>query len=248
MKIFCLSDPHLAFSVNKPMDIYGDQWKDHPEKIKKNWEAKVTDEDLVIVPGDISWASNAEQVKADMDFFESLPGHILFGKGNHENWWNGYSKASQIISNNATLLDASNPYITDSFSIVGTRMWDNTKLSFIDWIQLNEGSSIDDLAPRDNTEANRIFERELTRLDRCLEQLGDAKNRIVALHYPPTTPDMVKTVVTKKLSDAGVQHCVFGHIHSMKPDTVFNGLVDGVHYHCCSCDYIDFDPVLITEF
>jgi predicted phosphohydrolase len=70
---------------------------------------------------------------------------------------------------------------------------------------------------------------------------------VAALHYPPTTPNFEKTVVTEKLTAAGIQHCVFGHIHSMKEGTVFEGTLDGVSYHCCSCDYINFDPVLITE-
>jgi len=247
MKIFCLSDPHLGFSVNKSMDIYGPLWENHPEKIRHNWSAKVNENDLVIVPGDISWANNAEQVKADMDFFATLPGKILFGKGNHENWWNSYNKTRQIIPDNATLLDASHPYYGDDLMIVGTRMWDNIDLTFLPWIQLNENSDKNDILPKDIENTQKIFNREVERLKRCLNELGDVKHRIAALHYPPTTPEFITTIVTDLLSEAHIQHCVFGHIHSMKKGTVFNGKIDDVQYHCCSCDYINFDPVLITE-
>lgn len=247
MKIWCLSDPHLGFGVNKPMDIYGDHWTNHPAKIRDGWRANVSDEDLVIVPGDISWASTPEQLAPDMDFFASLPGTILFGKGNHENWWQSSGKASKLISPNGRLLDASRPHRDGDLAIVGTRMWDNPELRFAPFIAFNEGTTERDLYEDDIEQRQKVFTRELGRLDRALHDLGDAPVRIAALHYPPTTPEFVPTVVTEKLEAAGVQHCVFGHIHSLKPEVNFFGELNGVHYHNCAVDHIDFTPRFICE-
>ncbi|MGE4159576.1 MAG: metallophosphoesterase [Planctomycetota bacterium] len=249
MKIFCLSDPHLGFGVDKPMHVFGDIWRDHASKIEKAWRNSVGPSDLVIIPGDISWASNTTNLKPDMDFLGSLPGRILLGKGNHEMWWpKSHAKAASLMPPNTRLLDSTHPFIEGELAIVGTRMWDNPALSFVKWIQFNPGTSAKDLMDEEDEAArDKIFARELQRLDAALASLGNAKVRIAAIHYPPTTPDFIPTVVTEKLSAARVQHCVFGHIHSLKPGTVLSGPLDGVQYHLCAVDHINFTPRMILE-
>jgi predicted phosphohydrolase len=247
MKIFCLSDPHLGLGIGKTMDRFGCIWKNHAEKIRQNWLDCVRDEDLVIVPGDISWAGNEETVKADMAFLGKLPGKIILGKGNHEHWWQSHSKASRLIPENATLLDASHPYRSGKVGIAGTRLWDNPSLSFSSWIDFNPGTDAKDLTLENPEQSEKIFQRELQRLERSLASLKGAELRIAALHYPPLTPDFIANEVTVLLEKHQVQHCVFGHLHSLKKGTSLSGLFNEVHYHLCSVDHIDFTPKLIVE-
>ena len=84
MAIYAISDLHLSFGENKPMDIFGDNWKDHVEKIRLNWQEKVTDDDTVLMPGDFSWAMYLEDTYEDFKYLSSLPGEKILLKGNHE--------------------------------------------------------------------------------------------------------------------------------------------------------------------
>ena len=52
MSIYAISDLHLSFNTNKPMNIFG--WIDYENKIKKDWLEKVSENDLVLLPGDFS--------------------------------------------------------------------------------------------------------------------------------------------------------------------------------------------------
>ena len=55
MNIYAIGDLHLSGEPPaKPMEIFGEHWLGHKEKIKNNWLATVADEDVVIICGDIS--------------------------------------------------------------------------------------------------------------------------------------------------------------------------------------------------
>ncbi|MFR2571567.1 MAG: serine/threonine protein phosphatase, partial [Clostridia bacterium] len=56
MSIYAIGDLHLSFNEDKPMNIFGENWNQHESKIKINWEKKVNNNDLVILPGDFSWS------------------------------------------------------------------------------------------------------------------------------------------------------------------------------------------------
>ena len=87
MAIYTIGDLHLSFSTNKPMDVFGDIWKDYEEKIKQNWLEKVKANDIVILPGDFSWAMYLEETEKDFEFINNLPGKKILLKGNHDYWW-----------------------------------------------------------------------------------------------------------------------------------------------------------------
>ena len=89
MKIFAISDLHLAFNENidKPMDKFGEGWENHAERLKAAWEELITDGDLVLIPGDISWGLKLEEAIADFEWLHSLPGTKIISKGNHDLWW-----------------------------------------------------------------------------------------------------------------------------------------------------------------
>ena len=87
MSIFAIADLHLSFRVPKPMNIFGDNWSGHEEKIRKDWIEKVTENDLVVLPGDFSWEMKLENTYKDFQFINNLPGKKLLLKGNHDLWW-----------------------------------------------------------------------------------------------------------------------------------------------------------------
>ena len=102
MSIFVLSDLHLSTDskTNKSMEVFGARWQDYIAKIEKNWNAVVGENDTVIIPGDISWATRLEDSESDLRFLNSLNGKKLIGKGNHDFWWSTLSKLNVFFEEN----------------------------------------------------------------------------------------------------------------------------------------------------
>ena len=92
MAIYTISDLHLSLGMDKPMDIFGDNWENHEKKIRSNWIKKVKENDLVLLPGDFSWATYIEDAKKDFEYLNQLPGKKLLLKGNHDYWWGSLTK------------------------------------------------------------------------------------------------------------------------------------------------------------
>ena len=92
MALFAIADLHFAFSVDKPMDIFGENWKNHSEKIIASWKEHITEEDTVLLPGDLSWGMRIDEAAADLDVIYSLPGRKILLGGNHDYWWKSSSK------------------------------------------------------------------------------------------------------------------------------------------------------------
>ena len=87
MNIYAISDLHLSFGENKPMDLFGANWEAHFEKIKASWLLKIKEDDLVLLVGDFSWATYLKATYLDFEFLNVLPGKKLLLKGNHDYWW-----------------------------------------------------------------------------------------------------------------------------------------------------------------
>ena len=85
MKILAIGDLHLSFGqgVEKPMDIFGELWQDHAERLKEQWLASVKPEDVVIICGDLSWGLKLAEAEADFEWLRALPGRKAVFKGNH---------------------------------------------------------------------------------------------------------------------------------------------------------------------
>ncbi len=89
MKIYGIGDLHLSFSENidKPMNVFGESWANHDVRLRQAWIELVGAEDIVLIPGDISWAMRLEDAIADFDWIHELPGTKIISKGNHDLWW-----------------------------------------------------------------------------------------------------------------------------------------------------------------
>ncbi|OOM16434.1 metallophosphoesterase [Clostridium saccharobutylicum] len=225
MALYTISDLHLGFNVEKPMDIFGDKWKNHSEKIRENWINKVTDEDMVLIAGDISWSLKEQDSKYDLDWINELPGKKIISKGNHDYWWGSISKLNAMYENTKFLQN--NFYVYEDYAICGTRGW------------MCPGGD------KYTTKDEKIYSREQIRLRLSLEA---AKKKgfekiIVMLHYPPTNEKFEESEFTKIIKEYAVEKVIYGHLHGpVLLGNVLNGYLDGIEYILSSADYIDFNP------
>ena len=225
MALYAISDLHLAFNVDKPMDIFGERWLNHDERIKKNWESKIDEEDTVLIAGDISWSMRAEDSKYDLDWIDRLPGKKIISKGNHDYWWQSISKLNNMYEN--TKFIQNNFYTYEDYAICGTRGWtspDSDKFTQHD---------------------RKIYDRELIRLRLSLDMAKNAgySKFIVMVHYPPTNENYDETEFTKVFKEYGVEKVIYGHLHGPSNFKIKNDTVDGVEYINTSSDFINFDPI-----
>jgi len=225
MKVFAISDLHLAFSENKPMDIFGSGWDDYMNRIEYNWHERVGAEDLVLLPGDISWATYHDRAVADFSFIEALPGRKIITKGNHDYWWATKSKLNEFKTNNG--LNS----ITFRLAITGSRGWKNPD---------DEGFTSEDL---------KIYNREIERLRLSLKTTKGFKGEIIAmLHYPPFGLKGKQTAFTEILQEYGVKICIYGHLHGKSCSNAVEGEYDGIRYYLVSADYLEFTPLFLGEW
>ncbi len=261
MKVFALSDPHLSFGTpNKTMDRFGPQWVGHAQKIAVAWRERVADADVVLVPGDISWAMTLEQARPDLEFLAALPGTKILLKGNHDFWWSTIGKLRAALP--AKMLAVQGELVrVGPVAIAGTRLWDDPEVSFaslIDWQPRSGGAggatAMISAEPRadDREETARLLERELGRLERAMVALQggtrDAALAIAITHYPPCGADLTPTRATALIEASGARHAVFGHLHALRrdlPKAPF-GRRGAVTYTLAACDWIDFVPIEIA--
>ncbi|MDI9216944.1 metallophosphoesterase [Clostridium tertium] len=224
MALYAISDLHLAFTTDKPMDIFGAKWLKHDEKIKENWIKKITDEDTVLIAGDISWSMRSDESKVDLDWIDALPGKKIISKGNHDYWWGGISKLNRMYENTKFLQN--NFYTYDDYAICGSRGW------------ILEGSD------RFTEKDKKIFDREIIRLKLSLDKAKEAgyENIVVMIHYPPMNEKRENSAFTNLFKEYGVKKVIYGHLHGPSLANVLNGEHEGIEYLMTSCDFLNFDP------
>lgn len=250
MKIWAIGDLHLSFGVpNKKMDIFGPQWTDHANKIEAAWEKQISENDLVLLPGDFSWAKLPEEAKLDFEWIHQRPGTKVLIKGNHDYWWGSLKKLKSIIPPSCHLIQ-NNHFDWQDVSIGGTRLWDVPGLNFSTIINYQKSADLTSTAniKEEIFDSLAIYSRELARLELSLQKMSQtAKTRIVMTHYPPIGLDFKDTEVSRLLEKYHVNHCVFGHLHNIKASEPLFGVHNEIHYHLTSCDYLHFKPIKIID-
>ncbi|ACB84586.1 metallophosphoesterase [Natranaerobius thermophilus] len=243
MKLFAISDLHLAFQVDKPMDIFGPSWENHHEKLETFWKDSVSNEDTVIIGGDISWALKLEEAKLDLDFIHSLPGKKIIFKGNHDYWWESYSKVKRVLPESIEAIQ-NNFFPFDrekSIAICGTRGWQVPLTDDKSYKQNNEQFS-------EQQEHNKkIFNRELHRLELSMNAAIDEgfENLIVTLHYPPFYKHNPCSQFAELMEKYNVKICLYGHLHGKDHENAFVGVKNNISYNFIAGDYLDFKPLKI---
>lgn len=232
MRIFAISDLHLSFEVDKPMDIFGQSWTDHPRRIRECWCDLVTDDDVILIPGDISWAMRMEEAGKDFAFVDELPGTKVIIKGNHDYWWASLSKVKKFVPK--SIIPLQNTAISfGRIGIAGSRLWIDPDLN------------LEKATPQDK----KIWERELVRLKQSLDALPKGLDtRIIMTHYPPISLDGVPGKAIEVAAQYGCDIWVFGHMHLGSLDYEgFNRTIDDTRYEFVSADYLGFCPKLILD-
>lgn len=250
MTIWALSDPHLAFGVpNKSMEVFGPNWERYAEKIQHSWMNQVKPDDLVLIPGDISWATKLEDALVDLNWLDQLPGTKLLLKGNHDYWWPSSAKLQAVLPKSIHFI-YNNVFNWHEVTIGGTRLWDTEEYAFDAFIEIQENprgklKSREEIEKQKEEDA-RIFERELERLKLSLKQLNPkAKIRIALTHYPPVDAELHPSRTSKILEEHHIDICVFGHLHNVRKETLNFGKARGIKYVFASADYLNFAPTLI---
>jgi len=230
MAIYALGDLHLSHGQDKPMDIFGPGWENHTEKIRDNWNRLVGSEDLVIVPGDISWALRLPEALPDLLWLSELKGSKLLIRGNHDFWWSSIGKVRARLPRSIFALQ-NDHFAWHDWAICGTR----------GWICPGEEGF-------DNTHDQKIYLREVQRLKMSLDSARDNlfQDLVVALHFPPFNRRGRPSAFTDLLEEYGVRICVFGHIHDEGRNHIFQGLKNGVEYRFVAADGSNFSPVRLV--
>ncbi len=245
MSIWAISDLHLYFSSpDKNMNIFGEEWENHAEKIETTWKSRVAKDDLVLIPGDISWAMKFENALIDLKWIDSLPGTKLLIKGNHDYWYASISKMTPSLPSSIIILH-NDAYHYNDIAIGGTRLWDCKEFNFNEYIDIKENAHMHE-EKISSEQSERIYQRELLRLEESLKQMHkSAKFRIAMTHYPPVSADLKDSEASKILEKYHINVCVFGHLHSLKKNSHLFGEKNNIQYLLTSCEYINFTPIKI---
>ena len=229
MSVFAIGDLHLPGREQKPMDVFGSHWDRHFETISENWRQKITDDDIVLIPGDISWAMQLNEAEDDLNAIGRLPGTKLLLRGNHDYWWSSLAKLRAVLPEKMHVIQ-NDAMRFGEYVFCGTRGW-------------NFPTAQQSLSAQDE----KVYLRELMRLRMSLDharKLGGSVTTVM-LHFPPLFADGISTAFTDILEEYSVDHVVYGHLHGAGIKIGFEGLREGIQYHLVSCDALEFDPACI---
>lgn len=228
MALYAIGDTHLSLSANKPMDVFGGGWEGYVDKLRDGFGA-ITDDDTVVLCGDLSWGMSLEEAREDFAFLNALPGKKLIVKGNHDYWWNTAAKMNRFFADNGftkfSLLHNSCAFYGD-VALCGTRGW---------FYEENEAG-----------QPAKVFNRELMRLEASLKLAGE-REKLCFLHYPPRYQGYVCHEIIELMERYGVRACYYGHLHGGSHRLALEGRAGSIDYHLVSADYLKFVPQKIMD-
>jgi len=223
-RIFAISDLHLSFQTDKPMDVFGSNWAGYEQKIMDDWNANVGDDDIGIIAGDISWAMRIKETQKDFDYISRLKGTKIIIRGNHDYWWSTITKVRESLPENIIALQNDSVKIGRTV-FCGTRGW-----------RVPERRAVQ------STEDKKIFDRERLRLEMSLQdakkKMADGDRLIAIMHYPPFNCMRDDSAFTETLEKYGVSACVYGHLHGKAHKDELTASKNGIKYYLTSCDLI----------
>ena len=229
MALYAMGDLHLCLGAPKPMDVFGGAWVGYMEKLKRGLSV-ITGDDTLILMGDLSWALDLNSAVADFAWINEIPGRKIILKGNHDYWWSTQAKFTKFCVENGfsdlNLLN-NNCYFYDDWAICGTRGW------FFE-------------EERSGDHDEKVFRRELIRLEASLKAAGD-REKMVFLNYPPRYKGYTCREILDLLKSYGVRRCFYGHLHGASHKLAMEGTWDGIEYRLLSADYLDFQPYIVKK-
>ena len=229
MALYAIGDLHLSLSSNKPMDVFGEGWKDYVRRIGEGF-SQLNDEDVTVLCGDLSWGMSLEESLEDFRFIDALPGRKILLKGNHDYWWNTVSKMERFLKEHelTTISFLYNNCLTyGDKAICGTRGW---------FYELdNQG-----------THNEKMLLREAGRLETSLKLAGE-REILCFLHYPPLYQGYECPEILRLLREYRVKACYYGHLHGYTHRRAFEGMREKTEYALIAADYVAFQPVKICN-
>ena len=232
MALYAIGDLHLSFFADKPMEVFGREWRNHVRRIEKNWRKKIREQDTVVVTGDHSWGKNLKECEEDLAFIESLPGRKILLRGNHDMFWDAKKtkKLNELYEGRLYFLQ-NNYFSYEDYALVGTKGY------------CYEG--------KDTVEHyEKITAREMGRLKESFESaVSDGYSKfLMFLHYPPTSIGERNSGFTMMAEYYGAEQVVYSHCHGKdRWQDSFLGKVNGIEYRLVSSDYLRFNPELILR-
>ena len=223
MMIYAVADLHLPGGSDKTMDVFGKKWEGHFDRIRASWTEQVTEDDAVLLPGDLSWAMRLEDALEDLREIGRLPGKKIILRGNHDYWWGSVTRLREALPEGMFALQNDAMRLGEC-AFCGSRGWTHPS---------EEGAGDD--------EDRRIYDRELIRLEMSLEKGKKLGGRLIVMtHYPPLDEKHAHTPMSRLITAYAPSDVVYGHLHGAALKGAFNGVRDGIRYHCVSCDGTGF--------
>jgi len=229
MALYAIGDLHLCLGAPKPMDIFGGAWVGYMDKLREGLSV-IGPDDTTVLLGDLSWALDLESAAADFAWINEIPGRKIILKGNHDYWWSTAAKFYKFCEKNffsdQWILN-NNHYEYDEYAICGTRGWFYEE-------------------DRSGEHDEKVFKRELMRLEASLKSAGDL-HKIVFLHYPPKYKGYECQEIIDLMKQYNVRQCFYGHLHGASHGLAMEGQWDGIEYHLVSADKLGFRPFMVIS-
>ena len=226
MALYAIGDLHLSFGTDKPMDVFGGAWRGYVDKLREGLSV-IGPEDTTVLLGDLSWALDLDGAREDFAFLNAIPGRKIILKGNHDYWWTTATKFYKFCQangfENLWILN-NNCYFYEDIALCGTRGW------------FFEEDAVA------GSHADKIFKRELIRLEASLQAAGEAE-KLCFLHYPPRYRGYECPEILRLLQQYHVTQCCYGHLHGDSHKLAIEGAYDGVEFRLCAADFINFRPL-----
>ena len=229
MALYAIGDLHLCLGAAKPMDVFGGAWVGYMDKLLEGMSV-IGPEDTTVLLGDLSWALDLPNAKADFAWINEIPGRKIILKGNHDYWWSTVAKFEKFCHENGFsnmhILN-NNCFVYDSWAICGTRGW------FFE-------------EERSGEHDEKVFKRELIRLEASLQAAGD-RQKLVFLHYPPKYKGYECPEIISLMKKYDVRRCFYGHLHGASHGLAMEGQWDSIEYKLVAADKLDFKPLLVIS-
>ena len=229
MALYTIGDLHLSLGGSKPMDIFGDKWANHVERLRESF-SHLTADDVTVLAGDLSWGISLEESRPDFQFIDALPGRKIILKGNHDYWWGTATKMKKFFeAHGIESIDIlfNNCFFYGDYALCGTRGW------FYE----------EDAA---GTHTGKMLAREALRLEASFKAAGE-RPILCFLHYPPIFTSFRCGEIIDLMHRYQVEQCIYGHLHSDSLRYAVTGIHEGINFRLVSGDYIDFMPVLLKK-
>ena len=227
MALYAIGDLHLCLGAPKPMDVFGGALVGYMDKLREGMSV-IGPEDTTVLLGDLSWALDLQNAKADFAWIDEIPGKKIILKGNHDYWWSTAAKFYKFCGENGfsnQFILNNNFYEYEGWAICGTRGW------FFE-------------EERSGQHDEKVFKRELCRLEASLKAAGELP-KMVFLHYPPRYKGYECREILDILEKYEVRRCFYGHLHGGSHKLAMEGQWDGVEFRLVAADYLGFKPYAV---